>query len=128
MLDEESSKKAQEIDHMNVDQPKEPIPLEDVITPTLRRSSKVSHPPKRYGFLHNMQELHVHEESIHHDDPTTYEEALHNKDSSKWLEAIRTEMDSMYANKSGHLLILLRVLYLLGVNGSSRERLVQVGR
>ena len=46
-----------------------------------------------------MQELHVHEQSIHDDDPTTYEEALCDKDSSKWLEAMRTEMDSMYANQ-----------------------------
>ena len=34
MLDEESSKEAQQIDHMNIDQPKEPIPIENVITPT----------------------------------------------------------------------------------------------
>ena len=84
---------------MNVDQPEEPIPLEDVITPTPTRSSRVSHPPKRNGFLHNMQELHVHEESIHDDDPTIYEEALCDKNSSKWLEAMRTSMDSMYANQ-----------------------------
>ena len=99
MLDEESSKEAQQIDHMNVDQPEEPIPIENVITPTPRRSSRVSHPPERYGFLHDIQELHVHEESIHDDDPTTYEEALYDKDSSKWLKAMRTEMDSMYANQ-----------------------------
>ena len=46
-----------------------------------------------------MQELHVHEESIHVDDPTTFEEALLDKDSSRWLEAMRAEMDSMYANQ-----------------------------
>ena len=46
-----------------------------------------------------MQELHVHEEIIHDDDPTAYEEALCDKDSSNWLEAMRTEMDSMYANQ-----------------------------
>ena len=99
MLDEESSKEAQQIDHMNIDQPKEPIPIENIITPTPRRISKVSHPPERYGFLHDMQKLHVNEESIHDDDPTIYEEALYDKDSLKWLEAIRTEMDSMYANQ-----------------------------
>ena len=73
-------------------------PIEKVITPTPRRTSRVSHPPKRYSFLHDMQELHVHEESIYDDDPTTYEEALYDKDSLKWLEAMRIEMDSMYAN------------------------------
>ena len=83
MLDEESSKEAQQIDHMNIDQPKEPIPIENVITLTPRKSSRVSYPPERYGFLHEMQELHVHEESIQVDDPTTYEEALYDKDSSR---------------------------------------------
>ena len=72
-LDEESSMKAQQIDHMNIDQPKEPISIKNVITPTSRKSSRVSHPLERYEFLHEMQELHGHEESIHVDDPTTYE-------------------------------------------------------
>ena len=45
-----------------------------------------------------MQELHVHEESIHVDDPTTYEEALCDKDSLRWHEAMRIEMDSLYTN------------------------------
>ena len=53
----------------------------------------------RYSFLHDAQELHVHEENIHVDDPTTFEEALLDKDSSRWLEAMRAEMDSMYANQ-----------------------------
>ena len=43
MLDKESSKEAQQINHMNIDQPEEPIPIENVITPTPRRSSRVSH-------------------------------------------------------------------------------------
>ena len=53
----------------------------------------------RYGFLHNMQELHVHEKSFHVDDPTNSEEALLDKDSSRWLETMRVEMDSIYANQ-----------------------------
>ena len=60
---------------MDFDQPEEPILIKNVITPTPKRTSRVFHPPKRYGFLHDMQEFHVHEESIHDDDPTTYEEA-----------------------------------------------------
>ena len=84
---------------MDFDQPKEPIPIENVITQSPRRTSRVSHPLKRYGFLHDMQELHVYEKSIHDDDPTIYEEALFDKDSSKWLDAMRTEIDSMYANQ-----------------------------
>ena len=81
MLDEESFKEAQQIDQMNIDQPEEPISIENVIIPTPKKSSRVSYPPERYDFLHEMQELHVHEESIHVDDPTTYEEALYDKDS-----------------------------------------------
>ena len=84
---------------MAIDQPEEPIPINNISTPTPQNSSRVSHPPVRYSFLHDMQELHVHEESIHVDDPTTFEEALLDKDSSRWLEAMRAEMDSMYADQ-----------------------------
>ena len=45
-----------------------------------------------------MQELDIHEESNHDDDPTTYEEALSDKYSSKWLEVMKAKMDSMYVN------------------------------
>ena len=82
---------------MDVDQ--EFNPTENIITPTPRRSSRVSHPPKRYGLLHDMQKLYIHEEINHDDDPTTYEEALSDKDSSKWLEAMKVEIDSLYANQ-----------------------------
>ena len=41
MLDEKSSKEAQQIDHMNIDQPKEPISIENVITLTPRKFSRV---------------------------------------------------------------------------------------
>ena len=61
--------------------------------------SLVGYPPMRYDFLHDMQELHVYEESIHVNDPTNFEEALLDKDFSRWLEAMRAEMDSMYANQ-----------------------------
>ena len=83
---------------MDIDQLKELILIENVITLT-PRSSRLSRPPERYNFLYNMQELHVHEESIHFNDPTTYEEALYDKDSLRWLEAMRIEMDSMYVNQ-----------------------------
>ena len=90
-------KKTQQIDQMDIDQPKEPIPIEKVITLTPRMTSRVSRPPQRYGFLHDVQELHIHEESIHDDDPTTYEGALCDEHSLKWLEAMKAEMDSRYA-------------------------------
>ena len=96
-LEEESSNEANQVDQMDVDQ--ESNPIENIITPSPRRSSRVSHPPERYGLLHDMQKLHIHEEINHDDDPTIYEEALSDKDSSKWLEAMKAEMDSMYANQ-----------------------------
>ena len=65
---------------MDVDQ--ESNPIENIITPTLRRSSRVSHPLERYDLLHDMQKLHIHKE-INDDDPKTYEKALSDKDSSK---------------------------------------------
>ena len=64
MSDVESSKEAQQIDQTDFDQPEEPIPIKNVITPTSRRTSRVSCPSKRYSFLHDMQEFHVHEESM----------------------------------------------------------------
>ena len=100
MLDEESSNvEIQQNDQMVIDQPDEPILIKNVVTPTPRKSSRVSHPLVRYSFLHNMQELHVYKEIIHVDDPTNFEEALLDKDSSRWLEAMRTKMDSMYVNQ-----------------------------
>ena len=53
-MDEETSKEAQQIDHMTIDQPEEPISIENVITPTPRKSSRVSHPLERYDFLHEI--------------------------------------------------------------------------
>ncbi|PKI50485.1 hypothetical protein CRG98_029129 [Punica granatum] len=65
-----------------------------------RRSGRVTHTPARYLNLHeNVQELFVHGDNDHRDDPTTYEEAISDIDSSKWLEAMKSEMDSMSKNQ-----------------------------
>ena len=78
---------------MDVDQ--ESNPTENIIILTLRRSSRVSHRPERYGLLHDMQKLHIHEKINHDDDPTIYEQALLDKDSLKSFEVIKAKMDSM---------------------------------
>ena len=80
---------------------KEPMSIDNnVTTQEPRRSSRVSRPTQRYGYLHeNMQELFIHGDTDHTDDPTTYEEAISDIDSSKWLEAMKSEMDSMYTNQ-----------------------------
>ena len=96
-LEEDSSNEANQVYQMDVDQ--ESNPTENILTPTLRRLSRVFLPLERYSLLHDMQKLYIYEEINHDDDPTIYEEALSDKDSSKWLEAIKAEMDSMYANQ-----------------------------
>ncbi|KAK1610559.1 hypothetical protein QYE76_034232 [Lolium multiflorum] len=40
------------------------------------------------------------------EDPATYEEAMMSSDSNKWQEAMKSEMGSMYDNKSGYVFIL----------------------
>ena len=52
MLDEESFKEAQQIVQIDIDQGSNTI--ENIITPTPRRSSRVSHLPERYGLLHDI--------------------------------------------------------------------------
>ncbi|PKI74466.1 hypothetical protein CRG98_005148 [Punica granatum] len=75
-----------------------PIQIENVTEP--RRSGRVTHTPARYLNLHeNVQELFVHGNNDHRDDPTTYEEAISYIDSSKWLEAMKSKMDSMSKNQ-----------------------------
>ncbi|PKI76896.1 hypothetical protein CRG98_002683 [Punica granatum] len=101
VLDEESSmpQTNQAPISMDTNKPIEtPIQIENVTEP--RRSSRVTHTPARYLNLHeNVQELFVHGDNDHRDDPNTYEEAISNIDSSKWLEDMRSEMDSMSKNQ-----------------------------
>ena len=112
---------------MDIDQ--EINPIENIITPTPIRSSRVSHPLERYGLLHDMRKLHIHEEINHDDHPATYEEALSDKDSSKWLEAMKAEMDSMYANQVWTLVDPPEGIIPIGCKWISiREILVQIER
>ncbi|KAL0423464.1 UNVERIFIED_CONTAM: hypothetical protein Sradi_0881200 [Sesamum radiatum] len=57
----------------------------------LRRSTRESRPPDRYGFLGLTSQL--------DNDLRTYEEAISYIDSDKWLEAMRFEMDYMGSNQ-----------------------------
>ncbi|KAH9752839.1 hypothetical protein KPL71_014867 [Citrus sinensis] len=68
-------------------------------TQQLRRSSRIIHPPERYGFLHQMNDIFLLGDTDHRDDPTSYEEAILDIDSKKWLEAMDLEMDSMRTNQ-----------------------------
>ncbi|PKI71841.1 hypothetical protein CRG98_007780 [Punica granatum] len=72
--------------------------IENVTEP--RRSSRVTRTLARYLNLHeNVQELFIHGNNDHRDDPTTYEEDISDIDSSKWLEAMKSKMDSMSKNQ-----------------------------
>ncbi|KAL0284522.1 UNVERIFIED_CONTAM: Retrovirus-related Pol polyprotein from transposon TNT 1-94 [Sesamum radiatum] len=59
--------------------------------PVLRRSTRESRVPERYGFVGLTSQL--------DNDPKTYREAMSDIDSDKWLEAIKFEMNSMGSNQ-----------------------------
>ncbi|KAL0434201.1 UNVERIFIED_CONTAM: hypothetical protein Slati_2754400 [Sesamum latifolium] len=62
--------------------------------PVLRRSTRESRVPERYGFMGLTSQL--------DNDPKTYGEAMSDIDSDKWLEAMKFEMDSMGSNQGGY--------------------------
>ncbi|KAL0294898.1 UNVERIFIED_CONTAM: Transposon Ty2-GR1 Gag-Pol polyprotein [Sesamum radiatum] len=59
--------------------------------PILRRSTRESQVPERYGFVGLTSQL--------DNDPKTYGEAMSDIDSDKWLKAMKSEMDSMGSNE-----------------------------
>ncbi|KAL0285238.1 UNVERIFIED_CONTAM: Retrovirus-related Pol polyprotein from transposon TNT 1-94 [Sesamum radiatum] len=65
------------------------VPTNDI--PVLRRSTRVSQQPERYGFLGLTGQF--------DNDPKSYGEAMSDIDSKKWIEAVKSEMDSMNSNK-----------------------------
>ena len=65
-----------------------------------RRSSRIHHEPKRYGFLVTEDKT---IEVVDQDEPTTYHEAMMSLDSKKWLQAMKSEMQSMYDNQVWNL-------------------------
>ncbi|KAL0439158.1 UNVERIFIED_CONTAM: putative transposon Ty5-1 protein [Sesamum latifolium] len=65
------------------------IPTDGVLV--LRRSTRESRPPKRYGFVGLTSQL--------DNDPRTYGESMSYIDSDKWLEALKFKMDLMGSNQ-----------------------------
>ncbi|KAL0285562.1 UNVERIFIED_CONTAM: Retrovirus-related Pol polyprotein from transposon RE2 [Sesamum radiatum] len=59
--------------------------------PVLRRSTRESRVPDRYGFVGLTSQL--------DNDPKTYGEAMSDIDWDKWLEAMKSKMDSMGSNQ-----------------------------
>ncbi|KAL0287993.1 UNVERIFIED_CONTAM: hypothetical protein Scaly_2749100 [Sesamum calycinum] len=65
------------------------VPADGV--PILRRSTRESRPPERYGLVGLTIQL--------DNDPRAYGEAMSDIDLNKWLEAIKFEMNSMCSNQ-----------------------------
>ncbi len=100
---------------MDIDPSSEPITINVVSTSIPQRSSRISHPPNRYGFLHeNEQELFVHEEIYHGNNPITYEKAISDIDFSKWIDAMKSKMDSIYKNQVWNLVDLPESIVPIG--------------
>ncbi|KAL0346381.1 UNVERIFIED_CONTAM: Retrovirus-related Pol polyprotein from transposon RE2 [Sesamum calycinum] len=65
--------------------------IRDLVCAVLRRSTRESRPPKRYGFVGLTSQL--------DNDPRTYGEAISDINSDKWLEFMKYKMDSMGSNQ-----------------------------
>ena len=65
-----------------------------------RRSSRIHHEPKRYGFLVTNDKI---IELVDQDEPTTYHKTMMSPDYEKWLQAMKFEMQSMYDNQVWNL-------------------------
>ncbi|KAL0292753.1 UNVERIFIED_CONTAM: Retrovirus-related Pol polyprotein from transposon TNT 1-94 [Sesamum radiatum] len=87
LLLEESKEATPQIDAVTSSAPI--VPTNDILI--LRRSTRVSQQPERYGFLGLTGQL--------DNDPKTYGEVMSDIDSEKWIEAMKSEMDSMNSNK-----------------------------
>ncbi|KAL0430538.1 UNVERIFIED_CONTAM: Retrovirus-related Pol polyprotein from transposon TNT 1-94 [Sesamum radiatum] len=93
VLIEESSKEPQ---HDSTASFEPPVRTEGV--PILRRSTRESRVPERYGFVGLISQL--------DNDPKTYGEEMSDINSDKWLEAMKFEMDSMGSNQVWTLIYL----------------------
>ncbi|KAL0401969.1 UNVERIFIED_CONTAM: Retrovirus-related Pol polyprotein from transposon TNT 1-94 [Sesamum latifolium] len=85
-LIEESSEEPQ---HDNTTSFEPPVHTNGILV--LRRSTRESRVPEKYGFMGLTSQL--------DNDPKTYGEAMSDIDSDKWLEAMKSEMDSMGSNQ-----------------------------
>ncbi|KAL0303304.1 UNVERIFIED_CONTAM: hypothetical protein Sradi_6198500 [Sesamum radiatum] len=88
--------------------------------PVLRRSTRESRVPDRYGFVGLTSQL--------DSDPKTYGEAMSDIYSDKWLEAMKSKMDSMGSNQVLTLVDQPKGARPVGVNGSTNISLELTGR
>ena len=76
-----------------------------------RRSNRIHHEPKRYGFLVTDDKT---IELVDQDEPNTYHEVMMSPDSEKWLQAMKSEMQSMYDNQVWNLVDPLEGVMVIG--------------
>ena len=76
-----------------------------------RRSSRIHHEPKRYGFLVTDDKT---IELVDQDEPTTYHEAMMSPDFENWLKSMKYEMQSMYDNRVWNLVDPLEGAKVIG--------------
>ncbi|KAL0404306.1 UNVERIFIED_CONTAM: Retrovirus-related Pol polyprotein from transposon RE2 [Sesamum radiatum] len=93
--DEVLIKESNEEPHRDTTTSLEPTVHTDSV-PVLRRSTRESRVPERYGFVGLTSQLDNDPKTY---DPKTYGEAMSDIDSDKWLEAMKFEMDSMGSNQ-----------------------------
>ena len=73
----------------------------DIIPPLPRKSSRVSHPPKRYLAIltEDLEKAFFVRDRDIRNDFKTYNEAMLDVDSEKWMEVMKSEINSMHANQ-----------------------------
>ena len=81
---------------MEILQESQPVVESTSSTQGPRRSSKIHHKPKRYGFLVTDDKS---IELVDQDESTTYHEVMMSLDYEKWLQAMKSKMQSMYDNQ-----------------------------
>ena len=85
---------------MEILQDSQPVVESTSSTQGPRRSYRIHHEPKRYGFLVTDDKT---IELVDQDEPITYHEALMSQDSKKWLQAMKSEIQLMHDNQVWNL-------------------------
>ena len=106
---------------MEILQVSQPIVESTSSTQDPRRSSRIHHEPKRYGFLVTDDKT---IDLVDQDEPTTYHEAMMSPNSEKWLQAMESEMQSMYDNQVWNLVDPPEGAKSLVVNGLIRSNMI----
>ena len=81
---------------MEVDSDSQRVVEFESTTQEPRRSGRIHHEPKRYGFLITDNKGFV---LIDQGEPTTWQEAIVDSNSIRWHKAMKSEMKSMYDNR-----------------------------